>query len=180
MHFQQHRGFTLIEVMVSLFIIGTGLLSLAGLQTAALKNTLDQAGKSQLDWLMVELVERIRANPGADKSLLQGTLHADNCPSAPTPNCSDNSQRGAATNCSANSAGQYHRWEVICGNREGDIVSSATEAVTLNSITLSCAERCSELSITLDWTPAATASPLLDKTARKKRSGQKTTLTVRL
>jgi len=180
MPFQLRRGFTLIEVLVSLFIISTGVLGLAGLQTTALKNTLDQAGKSQLDWLLVEIVERIRANPGADKSQLQGTFYVDSCPSAPGPSCSDNSGGAAATNCSADSAGQYHVWEVICGNSESDIIGSATDSLTLISLTVACTNSCRELSISADWTAAATASPLLSTTAQSNNAIQNATLTVRL
>jgi len=179
MNFQQRPGFTLIEILVSLLIISTGLLGLIGLQTASLKNTLDQAGKSQLDWLLVELVERIRANPGADKTLLQGTFYTDNCPSAPGPSCSDNSRVAAATDCSTNSAGQYHLWEVLCDNRESDIISSVTDAITLNYVTVSCSDSCRELTITADWTTAATSSGLI-KAAQSKQATQQSTLTVRL
>jgi Tfp pilus assembly protein PilV len=165
---------------VSLLIISIGLLGLAGVQTATLKHTLDQAGKSQLDWLMVALVEGIRANPEADRVLLQGTLFAASCPPAPGPNCSDNNLAAATENCSANSAALYHRWEVVCGHRESGVISSASDAVTLNSLTVSCSQRCRELSVTADWTPAAPVGVLLSKTVQKQLSSQKTTLTVRL
>lgn len=57
------QGFSLIEVLVALFVLSIGLLGLAAMQTMAL--TADQGGylRSQAVILAYDLLDRIRANP---------------------------------------------------------------------------------------------------------------------
>jgi len=56
------RGFTLIEVMVSLCILAFGLLGMAALQTESLKYNNAAFTDSQAQFLLNDMVERIRAN----------------------------------------------------------------------------------------------------------------------
>ncbi len=60
---QSHRGFTLVEIMVSIVILGIGLLGLTGLQMSGLKNT-QTATQSRLSTLLAyDMVERMQSNP---------------------------------------------------------------------------------------------------------------------
>ena len=59
-------GFTLIEVMISLFILAIGLLGMAALQNQALKFSHAASIDSQAQYLMTDIAERIRANRGND------------------------------------------------------------------------------------------------------------------
>jgi type IV pilus assembly protein PilV len=56
-------GFTLIEVLVSSLILGLGLLGLAGLQTASLRNTQSASQRSETAFLAYEMADRLRSNP---------------------------------------------------------------------------------------------------------------------
>jgi type IV pilus assembly protein PilV len=58
----RHRGFTLVEVLVTLVILSVGLLGVAALHTASLRNNLDSALRSQASALASDIADRMRAN----------------------------------------------------------------------------------------------------------------------
>ncbi|HKY89906.1 MAG TPA: type IV pilus modification protein PilV [Nevskiaceae bacterium] len=57
------RGFTLIEVLVTLFVVAVGLLSVAGLQAISKKVNYDAVQRTTATALALSIVERMRANP---------------------------------------------------------------------------------------------------------------------
>lgn len=57
-------GFTLIEVLVAVFILAIGLLGLAGLQARLVSSQFDAYQRGQAMMLVEEMASRIRANPG--------------------------------------------------------------------------------------------------------------------
>ncbi len=57
-----NRGFTLIEVLVSLAILAVGLLGLAMLQTTGLRYNTNSYSRTQATYLAYDLAERMRAN----------------------------------------------------------------------------------------------------------------------
>jgi type IV pilus assembly protein PilV len=59
------RGFTLIEVLVSIVVLAVGLLGVAGLQMFSLKNTHSAYMRSQATLLAYDIIDSIRANPAA-------------------------------------------------------------------------------------------------------------------
>ncbi|NOX76093.1 MAG: type IV pilus modification protein PilV [Gammaproteobacteria bacterium] len=59
---QHQRGFTLMEVLVSMIVLSIGLLGLAGLQLNSLKNSNSSYERSQANLLASEIIDRIRAN----------------------------------------------------------------------------------------------------------------------
>lgn len=56
-------GFTLVEVLIAVLVMGIGLLGLAGLQTTGLRGTLGAAQRSEATRLAYEIADRMRANP---------------------------------------------------------------------------------------------------------------------
>jgi len=66
---QHQQGVTLIEVLVSLLILGIGLLGAAALQLNALKFTDSSTMNSQASFIAYDMLDRIRANPQADYAL---------------------------------------------------------------------------------------------------------------
>lgn len=58
-------GFTLLEVMVALFVLSIGMLGVAGLQVASKRANADSTQRTIAVLLAQELMERIRANPTA-------------------------------------------------------------------------------------------------------------------
>ena len=59
----KERGFSLIEILVSIVVLSFGVLGMVGLQAAALKNNRDARLQSEALGLARELAEMMRANP---------------------------------------------------------------------------------------------------------------------
>lgn len=76
-----HRGFTLVEVLVTLVILSVGLLGIAALHTASLRNNLDSALRSQASALAADIADRMRANRAA---ALSGTYNLALTDATPT------------------------------------------------------------------------------------------------
>lgn len=58
-------GFTLVEVLVTLVILSAGLLGVAALHSASLRNNLDSAMRSQASVLAADIADRMRGNRDA-------------------------------------------------------------------------------------------------------------------
>ncbi|QDH63251.1 type IV pilus modification protein PilV [Pseudomonas azotoformans] len=65
-------GMTLIEVLVAVLILAIGLLGAVMLQLNALKYTDSSRMTSQASFIAYDMLDRIRANSGADYSLRRG------------------------------------------------------------------------------------------------------------
>jgi len=61
-HSNHHKGFTLLEVMISVFILGVGLLGLAGLQVTSLKSNHSAQLRTEAIIHIYDIVERMRIN----------------------------------------------------------------------------------------------------------------------
>ncbi len=59
------RGFTLVEVLVAVFVLALGLLGLSGLQVASLQNNHSAYLRSQATLLAYDMADRMRANATA-------------------------------------------------------------------------------------------------------------------
>lgn len=62
---RRQRGFTLIEVLVTVVLISVGLLSIASLQLTTLRSNQEAYVRSQASVLAGDILDRIRANPQA-------------------------------------------------------------------------------------------------------------------
>jgi len=91
---RRQRGFTLVETMVTVFVVAIGLLSAAALQAVSKKAALDAMQRSAATVVAQDMIERIRANntrAALDAYALNGKeIHK--APEAPacgdTSNCS--------------------------------------------------------------------------------------------
>lgn len=61
---KSNKGFTLIEVLVSLLILSIGALGLVGMQTRGLQLNQNSLHQSQVTMYVMDMVDRIRANDG--------------------------------------------------------------------------------------------------------------------
>lgn len=66
---QAQDGMTLIEVLVAVLILGVGLLGAAMVQLNALKYTDSSRMTSQASFIAYDMLDRIRANSGADYTI---------------------------------------------------------------------------------------------------------------
>ena len=69
---RQQNGMTLIEVLVAMLILGIGLLGAAVIQLNALKYTDSSRMTSQASFIAYDMLDRVRANAGADYSWGRG------------------------------------------------------------------------------------------------------------
>lgn len=70
----RQRGVSLLEVVITLFVFGIGILSVAALQALAKKTNYDAAQHTQAGMLALGLMERLRANPRCMASYLAGDV----------------------------------------------------------------------------------------------------------
>ena len=62
---QRQAGVSLLEVLIAVLVLSVGLLGIAGLQTANLRNTQSAHQRTVAVLLAASMAERIRANPVA-------------------------------------------------------------------------------------------------------------------
>lgn len=99
------RGFTLLEVLVTIVIVSIGLLGLLGLQTVSLVNTQISAARSQASIAADNMADRIRANPQAAADGYYDNISHPAAGSAPDPQCI----KGAI--CSPSQMAAFDVWE---------------------------------------------------------------------
>lgn len=63
---QQERGFTLIEVMIALFILGVGLLGMSALMTKSVQANQSAYHRTVALYIAEDIADRLRANRGTD------------------------------------------------------------------------------------------------------------------
>lgn len=77
-----HRGFSLIEVLITIVILMVGLLGLAGLQGRALTSQMESYQRSQALVLLKDMVDRINSNRKNAALYVTALNPADSCPAA--------------------------------------------------------------------------------------------------
>lgn len=93
------KGYSLLEVLISVVILSVGLLGLAGLQATGLRNNHSAYLRSQATLLAYDIVDRMRANRTV---ALSGNynLALDATPVTPAKDCT-------ATSCAADELATY-------------------------------------------------------------------------
>ena len=91
----RQRGFSLIEVMVALFVLSIGLLGLAGLQTLGLKFNVQSYQRTQAVLNAYDIIDRMRANPVGVAATQYDKILLTETPDVPNPNCSVTDCNGA-------------------------------------------------------------------------------------
>ncbi|MGZ8256242.1 MAG: type IV pilus modification protein PilV [Gallionella sp.] len=92
--FNRQRGFSMMEVLVTLVIIAVALLGTAGLQAHALKTSKSSEFRNQAIFLSADIVERMEANKSAavagsyKRTAGVGTV-STTCDSAAVAPCND-------------------------------------------------------------------------------------------
>lgn len=156
----KNRGISLIEVLITILVIGIGLLGLAGLQSVSMKNTYQASQRSQAMWLAQEIAERMRANPAGkekgyylttgstSKFLARTPNNSSKCGTKPTKICSaySNSEASfatadAASDCTTEEMATFDAWELMCGQSYNNAVkSSVIDTLPELSAVITCAD----------------------------------------
>lgn len=88
------NGFSLIEVMVALFVLSLGLLGMAGLQLGGMQSTKSAYSRTQATMIAYDIIDRMRTNTAG-----RSNYQAIACTAPPTkPSCI-----GTSTGCNAGS-----------------------------------------------------------------------------
>lgn len=101
---KNQNGFTLIEVLVTVFVIAVGLLSAAGLQIISKKANFDALQRTQASAMAQSIVSKMRVNSGTLGSYVTADV-VTGLTTAPSPACL------GATTCSAEQLAQYDLWQ---------------------------------------------------------------------
>ncbi len=107
---RKYAGFTLIEVLIAVVVLGLGLLGLAALEATSLANTQSAYNRSQATQLAYDIADRMRTNAGQAASYVvtAAQLTAANCPNGSNP-C--NACTSAANPCTPVQIAQKDLWE---------------------------------------------------------------------
>lgn len=121
-------GFSLIEVLITLFIFAVGLLGVGGLQVVSKKSTYDAVQRTGAAMLASETLERMRAN-GSVLDQYLGSIPAGAVP-APAVDCE-------AVDCDSAALAAFDLWlvsEAAAGVQEigaGDVAGGGLVDATL-------------------------------------------------
>ena len=113
-----NSGFSMIELLVAVLVMGIGVLGVTGLQMVSLQNNRDALLRTDALQMAYDILDRIRVNPGAG---IPGAdydgVAFDDAPSAPS-DC-------VANNCSAAQIAAFDiaLWQCALGrNNEDDVL----------------------------------------------------------
>ncbi len=72
-HKKYQGGFTLIEVLVTVFLLAVGILGVAGMQAVSVRESGNLYFRTQADLLINDIVDRMRANRNEARGLNSGS-----------------------------------------------------------------------------------------------------------
>lgn len=81
----KQTGFTLLEVLVAVLVLAIGLLGLAGLMTASVRNNQSAYQRTQATWLAYDIVDRMRVDRAAALASNYNTALGNPATCAATP-----------------------------------------------------------------------------------------------
>jgi type IV pilus assembly protein PilV len=116
-HSRRNKGFTLIEVLISMIILAIGLLGLASLQIIALRESQDAYTMQQAVLLATDMQARMRSNSGIDWLTI-------------SPNTSDTCIKSNACTKAQLASNDYGEWT---RNAQKNLPANATVKIQLSS-----------------------------------------------
>lgn len=142
----KQSGFSLIEILISILILGVGILGLGGLQVASLKSTTNAHSRTIATMYATDLADRMRANPLAVQKGFYGN----------PINCSGSSQCRRDTYCSPEDVARFDLQEVMCGMKRGSKRESGVMKTLQNgTLVVTCDGPCNAIkathNITITW-----------------------------
>ncbi len=124
---QRSRGFSMVELLVAVLVMGVGVLGVTGLQMVSLQNNRDALLRSEALQLAYDMMDRIRINPPA--TAYDG-VGFDTDPSAPADcyagNCSSAQMAVFDVAVWKCALGEYNEL-ATCTGLDADILPAATD-----------------------------------------------------
>jgi len=139
----QQSGFSLLEVLISMLVLGVGLLGLGGLQVASLKGTANAHSRTIATMFAMDLADRMRANPLGVKGGFYGK----------SVSCSGGAYCRNSTYCTPQQIAVFDLQEVLCGTK--NTLLNGTLEVTCN---VNCSAKHAIHNITITWGETKTHS----------------------
>lgn len=104
-HFRRSQsGFTLIEILVTVFVFSIGLLGVASLQAVSKKANFDATQRTIANTLAADIITRMRANSSVVSSYITTDVSTV-VPDVPNPDC-----QAAGTTCTPGELAAYDLW----------------------------------------------------------------------
>jgi type IV pilus assembly protein PilV len=174
-------GYTLIEILIAVAILGVGVLGMAGIQLKGMRGTQNSFLRTDAVTLANNMAERMTANPMGvmGNDYLNIDTSTVSCATAPSKHCSsynDNGSEGAAVTCNPQQMAQYDKYVWACGvwdggadNTKGGIkglLPNGKGQVTCSDNNTGDSDPCtagSPIAISIEWTDVAldSADPIL-------------------
>lgn len=151
----KNRGFSLIEVLVTMAITSVGLLGLSSLQLQSMRATQDTGNRSQAIWLVNDLINRIKANEIALRSdIFIGISGGDfkKCSDrSSTNNCSSTASSNTNSGtCNARQMAEFDFWDTLCGTGDATVKSSSADFIANPELKITKAAN-DDIEIILRW-----------------------------
>jgi type IV pilus assembly protein PilV len=145
------RGFTLIEVMVSVLVVSVSVLGTAGLQISAKRAGHEAAQRTSGASLAQDMLERMRANPQALSGYVTTGIGGGTITSEPSPGCTNNT----TDICTPAQLAAHDMWDweqALDGAAETRVVGGSTVTVGGLLNPTGCVSLSSgEVTITIAW-----------------------------
>lgn len=104
-------GMTLLEVLISVFVLSVGLIGIAKLQVTSKQNNFDAVQRITATTIAYDIIERMRNNPQQLQAYVDTsgtrTLNKTSIPTEPTPGCGS-----SGSSCSTLELAQHDLWEI--------------------------------------------------------------------
>lgn len=136
------RGFTLIEVLVALFVLAVGLLGLALLQTTGLRLNTDSYSRTQATYAAYDIIDKMRANASTLSNYLIATTADANSKRTAYAACKTTTCNCATNECTPTQLATYDlgQWydqqdRLVPGAKDaGDAGQRATISINANTV----------------------------------------------
>ena len=108
-HYRQHRGFSLLEVLVALVILSVGMLGVLTLQVKGLQFSQSAMTNTHAVNAAGDMADRIRANPGVAASDYNSSFSDGG--TMPATLCADIKGTSVNVGCSPTNMGSFDIWQ---------------------------------------------------------------------
>ncbi|MCF6323043.1 MAG: type IV pilus modification protein PilV [Gammaproteobacteria bacterium] len=138
------RGFTMVEILVTIIILSIGLLGVAALQVTGMRSVNSASHRTHAAILVDDIAERMRANPPAvNSNSFMGVDSAANinCAVVPVTYCEEafNGAVIAAANCNSTELATFDIKTWFCGVSSAGILTGGVQAALPQAIaTITC------------------------------------------